>query len=100
MSLADWLKNLQSRPENERRRILVASTFSITALIFVIWISVRFSSLESVGEASVSLVAKEKGPIKEISETATRLWENISKNMEAIKSSGNSILQNLGSTDK
>ncbi|HZS42750.1 MAG TPA: hypothetical protein VFA52_00845 [Candidatus Paceibacterota bacterium] len=33
------IQRLQQKPENERRRILIVSTFSITLVIFLVWLA-------------------------------------------------------------
>ena len=69
MLIADFIEKVRNRPEIERRRILVGTTFSITALVFFFWLSVMlYGAGGGPTTASVSDLNKDKGPISEIAD--------------------------------
>ncbi len=43
--MADFLERLHKKPIHERKRILLITTFSITAVIFIIWFIAFYISL-------------------------------------------------------
>jgi len=53
----NYIEKLRNKPEHIRRRILLGSTISITAIVALIWFSVSYVSLshsQDVQSASVS----------------------------------------------
>src|SRR3989344_4443804 len=61
MGLIDLIENIKEKPEMTRRRILVGTTFTITALIFFFWLSVKLYNVS--GPTPADLGVKEEGPI-------------------------------------
>lgn len=83
-SFFDFLEKLREKPEMARRRILVGATFSITAVIFFIWLSVRLYSPADENVANV-VKSRDNGPLAEISQTLGKFGESISEGVAAIK---------------
>lgn len=63
----DYIENLQNLPEISRRRILVGSTFSITAFIFIVWLSVRLYNLNAVDLNGKGTDEFSQSPFKDVS---------------------------------
>lgn len=83
MSIFDWIEKVRKKPEVERRRILVGSTFLITGLIFVVWLSVRLYGFEDVNKTVVA--KKESGPISELFDTFGKFSDNFKEGVASIK---------------
>lgn len=93
MSFLDYIEKLRNKPEITRRRILVGSTFTITAIIFFLWLSVR---LYDVGDFTTSVASVEKsGPISEV---AKSVGDFISSAGEKINTLKNMILATTTAT--
>ncbi|MBI2474520.1 MAG: hypothetical protein HYV68_02350 [Candidatus Taylorbacteria bacterium] len=93
MSLIDKIEELRKLPEVSRRRILVASTFSITAVIFFLWVSIRFYD---TGSPSPAAAEKDVGPIVQAGEAIGDFWETMRTDFASV---GEAIKDTASSSD-
>lgn len=42
--MIEYIKRIQNKPESHRRTFDIAVSFSVVCLIFIVWISVKFST--------------------------------------------------------
>ncbi len=42
--MIEYIKRIQNKPESHRRTFAIAVSFSLVCLIFIVWISVKFST--------------------------------------------------------
>lgn len=81
----NFFVRLRQLPENSRRRILIGSTFSITAFIFIIWASVRFYNInEPITEKVVSKSYAET-PIKEVTGAIGQFADSLGEGFRRVK---------------
>jgi hypothetical protein len=83
MGLINWVERLRQKPEMARRRILVATSFSFTAVVFVLWVSIRFYDISAIA-VSPSPVQKTDGPITQAGEAIGSFWENMRQDMASV----------------
>ncbi len=89
MRIKDYVDSLNNLPEISRRRILVGSTFSITAFIFIVWLSVRFYGMGGVLATSSKKTANIT-PIKEVVGAFEQFTKSAGEGFNSIKDSLNS----------
>lgn len=75
---------------------MVGSTFVITGVIFLIWLSIRLYGFEDGNKAVVT--KKDSGPMKELFNTINKFSENIKENVSSIKNVLNSATTSMTSS--
>jgi len=83
MGLIDLIEKLREKPEMTRRRILVGTTFTITAIIFFFWLSVRLYNVG--GPTPADLGVKEVGPIAQAGTVIGDLFDSIGEKVNTVK---------------
>ncbi|HEY4511964.1 MAG TPA: hypothetical protein VJH55_03940 [Candidatus Paceibacterota bacterium] len=69
------IHNLRQRPEHHRKSIAVATSLSLTFIVFVMWIS--FFRLQYVPDNTSAPVA-ENGPVLMLKQQAASIYDSIS----------------------
>lgn len=87
MGFIDLIERLRDKPEMTRRRILVGTTFTITALIFFFWLSVKLYNTSEPTPADLGV--KESGPITETANAIGDFIQGTADRIKAIKNSFN-----------
>lgn len=83
MGLIDLIEKVREKPEMARRRILVGTTFTITAIIFFLWLSVRLYN--SGNPTPEDLGVKETGPISQVSSVIGDFMQTVGEKVDSIK---------------
>lgn len=89
MWIKEYVNRLNDLPEISRRRILVGSTFSITAFIFIVWLSVRFYGMGEILATSTQKTTSVT-PIKEVVGAFEQFTKSAGESFNSIKSALNS----------
>jgi hypothetical protein len=85
MFFKDHIKNLQKLPELSRRRILVGTSISITAFIFIVWLSVKLYGLSVVDLDGKKNRDFTKSPFEEIVGAIDQLTKTASSGFGDVK---------------
>src|SRR3989344_5111554 len=83
MGLIDLIEKVREKAEMTRRRILVGSTFTLTALIFFFWLSVKLYTAE--GPTPADLGVKEAGPISQAVGTISDIMQSVGQKVDSVK---------------
>lgn len=81
MNFFEFIKKLQKKPEDFRKRIAFITVFVITGIIFLIWLT----ALNFRFEAKEEGVKKIEGPFKAIKEDIVNFYETVRGNIKDIK---------------
>ena len=83
MGLIDIIEKVRDKPEMTRRRILVGTTFTITAIIFFFWLSIKLYN--AGGPTPEDLGVKETGPISQVSSVIGDFMQSMGEKINSIK---------------
>jgi hypothetical protein len=81
----DFFNRVRNLPEISKRRILIGSTFSITALIFIVWISVRFYGMNEPLNSNKKASSYAETPVKEVTSAIGQFADSLGEGVKKVK---------------
>jgi hypothetical protein len=83
--LFDLLEKIRRKPEGAKKRIAFLSAFSITGLIFVLWLSVWYPAWHYGQIKEQNVVSSEPSPIQTMAETFSSTFSAVSDQIAQLK---------------